>query len=122
MERESLRLIVLLQAMLVENRQSDRRLLGRRRAAICRMSRAHRRQLMGVLHDAVKLLRASAEIGVAIARINERLRPPHRPASRQNPDFPGRHSPLPPGVFASKMRFNSPGPSGAARPSATPTA
>ena len=70
MEQEALRLIVLLQAMLVENRKAIAASREEARRYLPDVER-HRKQLMGVLRDAAKLVRASAGIGVAIARIND---------------------------------------------------
>ncbi len=69
MEQEALQLIILLQAMLVENRKAVAASREEARRYLPEVER-HRRQLMGVLRDAAKLTRASAKIGVAIARVN----------------------------------------------------
>ncbi len=70
MEQEALQLIVLLQAMLAENRKALAASREEARRYLPEVER-RRRQLTGVLHDAAKLIRASADIGIAIARIND---------------------------------------------------
>ena len=69
MDREAQRLITLLQAMIAENLDA---IIARRKDArgFLRDAQTHRSQLAAILRDAVKLMRVSAEIGHAIAKIN----------------------------------------------------
>lgn len=95
MEQEALRLIVLLQAMLVENRKA----IAASREEVRRYLsdvEMHRRPLAEALRDAAKLIRASAEIGIAIARINDACGR-RIDLLQGKPGFPATVLPPPPG-------------------------
>ncbi|MDE2111304.1 MAG: hypothetical protein KGJ79_09180 [Alphaproteobacteria bacterium] len=95
MEQEALQLIVLLQAILIENRKAVAASREEARRYLPEVER-HRRPLMGALRDAAKLMRASAEIAVAIARINDACGR-RIDLLQGNPGFPRTVLPPPPG-------------------------